>query len=263
MGSFYILGVEVPLNTLTNYLDTLLEAKSYQDFAYNGLQVDAGNSNIKVIAFAVDAGLSVIEQAASLKADLLIVHHGLLWGGEQPITGSFGTKIRALMSARCSLYASHLPLDGNTELGNATGLAKFFGAKDLLPFCEYKGRTIGMRASLPTPTSLNDLKKLSRKFIGSLAEPLLLPFGTQQITSLGIVTGSGSSAIELCKESGIDLLISGEPKQEAYHRAKEARQSCLFVGHYASETFGVSALQSVLKDKFRVETHFIDEPTGI
>jgi putative NIF3 family GTP cyclohydrolase 1 type 2 len=35
------------------------------------------------------------------------------------------------------------------------------------------------------------------------------------------------------------------------------------MGHYASETFGVKALQSVLQERFSVKTVWISEPTGI
>jgi putative NIF3 family GTP cyclohydrolase 1 type 2 len=59
------------------------------------------------------------------------------------------------------------------------------------------------------------------------------------------------------------LLITGEPKQSAYHQAKEHQVSVLCVGHYASETFGVRALERVLRERFRVQTAWLSEPTGI
>jgi putative NIF3 family GTP cyclohydrolase 1 type 2 len=62
---------------------------------------------------------------------------------------------------------------------------------------------------------------------------------------------------------GLDLFITGEPKQQAYHEAKELGLSVVCMGHYGSETFGVRALQRILTERFGVQTEWIDEPTGI
>lgn len=94
-------------------------------------------------------------------------------------------------------------------------------------------------------------------------QPYVLPFGPKRITSVAIVSGSGGSLIERCAKQGIDLFISGEPKQEVYHLVKELGINALFAGHYATETLGVRALVTHLSEKFGVTYDFIDEETGI
>jgi putative NIF3 family GTP cyclohydrolase 1 type 2 len=37
----------------------------------------------------------------------------------------------------------------------------------------------------------------------------------------------------------------------------------IVAGHYATETLGVKALMPVLSKRFKVQTIFIDNPTGI
>lgn len=250
------------LPSIVKYLDSLLSPSTYEDAALNGLQVDGRNLDIQLVATAVDAGESVIAEAIKAEADLLIVHHGLFWGSENAITGPFGRKIHKLLKAGCSLYASHLPLDGHREVGNGFELGRFLELDKLEPFCEYGGATVGARGTLTKPQPLEYFTSKASEMIGA-SSPLALPFGSKEISSVGIVTGSGSMAIQECANKGIDLLISGEPKQEAYHTAKELGVNALFVGHYASETFGVRALGSRLAADFDVSTQFIDEPTGI
>jgi dinuclear metal center YbgI/SA1388 family protein len=250
------------LRQITAYLDILLPSGVYTDRSQNGLQVDAQNEDVKKIAVAVDSGLSVIEKAVELKAELLIVHHGLFWSTAELLSGPLGRKISKLMRNGCSLYASHLPLDGNMELGNAAQLAKLLNLKDISAWCLYAGSTIGAAGNIENPCSLEDIEKNIRR-LGSMGPFLTFPFGKKQIRSIGIVTGSGTSAIPVCAESKVDLLISGEPKQEAYHTAKELQVNVLFAGHYATETFGVKAVADRLKQEFSLETFFIDEPTGI
>jgi putative NIF3 family GTP cyclohydrolase 1 type 2 len=112
------------------------------------------------------------------------------------------------------------------------------------------------------PTSIEALTQTISTFLGH-SPVKFLPFGETTFRTVAIVTGSGSFAIEECAASGIDLLLSGEPKHEAYHLAKELRQSVLFAGHYATETFGVAALEREIAKQFGVRTSFIDQPSGI
>ena len=259
------------LSQLVQYLDRLLEPALYRDTAFNGLQVDASSpaaAEVKRVAFAVDGAESTIEKAAAAGASLLVVHHGLLWGKEQPVVGAFGRKVSLLMSHGVSLYASHLPLDGHMTVGNNVGLAEFFGAAHCEPFLEYQGHTIGCRARFERPKPFAEIVRRAQDLVrGSASEksglPLALHFGATDIKSVAFVSGSGSMALAPAAESQIDLLISGEPKHEVYHSAKELRMNAIFCGHYRTETFGVRSLQQHLEKEFNVGTVFIDEDSGI
>ncbi len=255
----------VKLHSITTYLNSLLEPSAYKDAAYNGLQVEAANENIAKVGVAVDAASSIFEQAAEKDCDLLIVHHGLFWGGHlQPITGRLGSKIRYLLDKNISLYASHLPLDANKEVGNGYELARLLNLEKLEPFCEYEGKLIGVKGQFPSPLTLEEIVELSAALPGRAQTPdTLFAFGPERMTSVGVVTGSGSFAIEACANEGLDLLISGEPKHEAYHLTKELGKNALFLGHYATETTGVRAIAKRLERDFDVQTVFLDEPTGV
>jgi dinuclear metal center YbgI/SA1388 family protein len=252
------------LHTICSYLDTLLESNRYRDVATNGLQVESANTTLSTIVCAVDSGESVIREALSHQTDLLIVHHGLFWGGANSVTGSLARKIALLQQGGCSLYASHLPLDGHADFGNGSLLATELGLVNVQAGFEYGGGPVGVTCKTPEgKLRIEELAKLCGKFLGALTPPLVFPFGAVEISTIGIVTGSGSFAIESAHSLGLDLLITGEPKQEAYHNAKDIGQSVIFVGHYASETFGVRALTEHLCQKFKVKGHFINQETGI
>jgi putative NIF3 family GTP cyclohydrolase 1 type 2 len=91
----------------------------------------------------------------------------------------------------------------------------------------------------------------------------MLPFGKEEITSVGIVSGGAALDIVEAKKLGVDLFITGEPKQSVYHLAQELQINALFAGHYATETFGVQRLGALLQKQFGVAPRFIDIPTGI
>ena len=250
------------LQSLISFLDTFLETSRYTDISLNGLQVESSGTEVRTLAVAVDAGMSVIEAAVEKGADLLIVHHGLFWGDQLPITKTLAKKIELLQRSRCSLYASHLPLDGHPEVGNAACLARELKLTNMEGYFGYRGMNIGTRARSEKPRHMNDYVEMTTSLLG-VQHQVVLPFGSPTINTVGIVTGSGSSAIPECAENNIDLLITGEPKQEAYHLAKDLKVNVLFTGHYATETFGVRALAAKMEKSFDLQTLFIDEPTGI
>ena len=252
----------ITLDNITSYLDTLLSPHLFQDASLNALQVESSTKIVRNVGLAVDAGLSVIDEAIRTKCELLIVHHGLLWGSCQTISGRFGKKIRALVEGGCSLYASHLPLDAHPEVGNNFELARFFALNSIEPAFPYKGACIGALAKAAPQPRENFIER-ARMMVGATKEPLFLPFGPPTITRVAIVSGSGVFGLEEAKKLGADIFISGEPKQEAYHLARELEINALFAGHYATETFGVRAVGKVLEKEFGVSSLFIDCPTGI
>lgn len=264
---------------IVNYLNELLKPESYKDMVYNGVQVDAhgftfpdfddANSNNEkiVVCGAVDACCYTIEEAINRKASLLIVHHGLGFGKIPPVNRLYGKRVASLIKNECSLYASHLPLDGNMTVGNGYLLAKLIELESITPYYDYlgDGNTVGVRGAFKNPIDFDKFVSTIKK--KGIFEPILpLPFGKKKISTVAVVTGSASNIIPDCSKDNIDLLITGEPKQEAYHSAKDLKQNALFLGHYTTETFGVSGLLNKIKEKdfgFPVECSFIDCPTGI
>src|SRR5689334_20901103 len=99
------------LKNFSIYLNELLQADAFKngDRALNGIQVE-GKETISSIATAVSASLHVIKKAVELKADLLLVHHGLFWkGSDVTICGTMKEKIKLLLQNDMSLLGFHLP----------------------------------------------------------------------------------------------------------------------------------------------------------
>ncbi len=250
------------LAAITDYLDSLLQPALFQDSALNGLQVESANGSVCRVALAVDAGASVITKAIAARADMLIVHHGIFWGQCEAIRGTLGSKVRSLLNAGCSLYASHLPLDAHAEVGNNFELARFFALEQTQPFFPYKGASIGARGQTASSLDLAYFEARAKQLTGATA-PLCLPFGKKSINTVGIVSGAAAAALPIAASDGLDLLITGEPKQNMYHHAKELGINVICAGHYATETCGVMAVGRKLATDLGLSTFFIDEPTGI
>jgi putative NIF3 family GTP cyclohydrolase 1 type 2 len=137
------------LEELCAYLDAFLRVREVPDYpgALNGLQVENGGE-VRRIAAAVDAAQATIDAAARQGADLLLVHHGLFWDGNQPVTGRRFRRLRALMDAGIAVYGAHLPLDVHPEVGNNAVLARELGVGIRGTFGEYKGHPVGVWGEL-------------------------------------------------------------------------------------------------------------------
>ena len=83
---------------ISHYLDNLLNINEIQDSpkAINGLQLQNAGE-IKKVGLAVDLCMATIKKAISAKCNMMFVHHGMLWGGVQPIRGNFFVKICGIM----------------------------------------------------------------------------------------------------------------------------------------------------------------------
>ncbi len=251
----------VPLAEIVTFLDGVLGVEETIDYpgALNGLQVDA-EGPVRNFAVAVDASLEVIEEITP-DADLLIVHHGLFWGGVQPLRGPFFHRIRMLIEAGTALYSAHLPLDGHAEIGNAILLARMLHLHDPVLFGSYRGTTVGSRGVLTPPRTLSEVRS---ELTHSLGGPVrVLGKGPEEIAEVGIVTGAGASLLPEAVALGLDLLITGEANHHHAIDATEMGIHLLVGGHYATEVFGVKALADIVTDRFGIAGRFVDAPTGL
>jgi putative NIF3 family GTP cyclohydrolase 1 type 2 len=116
------------LRVIAERLDAVLKTRETPDYptAVNGIQLE-NRGDIRSVAVAVDCSRKTIDGAIASGANLLIVHHGLLWGGVQPIRGALYERLYRLLASDVALYSSHLPLDAHPEVGNNVLLAGELG----------------------------------------------------------------------------------------------------------------------------------------
>jgi dinuclear metal center YbgI/SA1388 family protein len=251
------------LESLLQYLDGYLGVQEHPDYpnALNGLQVDR-SGDVTRIAAAVDASEATIEAAAAEGADLLLVHHGMFWGGLQPLTGRHLRKVRTLLEHNIAVYAAHLPLDGHAEIGNSALLARALGIEPQGRFAPYQGAEIGCWGVLEEGIGAAQLSVR----LGEVLEQHdvhLIPGGPESVERVGVVTGGGASFVEDAVSLGLDALVTGEGSHHTHFDAMELGIHVLFGGHYATETFGVKALAGHLAERFGLEWTFLDLPTGL
>jgi putative NIF3 family GTP cyclohydrolase 1 type 2 len=124
------------------------------------------------------------------------------------------------------------------------------------------GEPIGQRGRPEEPLSRAELCDRLNELPQGGRETQLLPFGPEEIGEVAVVTGSGVDFLDAAVDAGVDTLVTGEGKQQAYHQARESGCNVVLAGHYATETFGVRALAD-LAAEWGLETTYIEHPTGL
>ena len=247
---------------ITAFCDELLDVASFEDYGPNGLQVP-GASEVTKVATGVSANLELLRAAIDSGAQLVLTHHGLLWGEElSALSVPMAARLQALLCADASLAAYHLPLDAHPEIGNNALLRDALGLEpDVRPFGQAKGSAVGVIGRAKEPIELDELRRRLGEAVGQ--EPLAFASGPERISTVGIVTGGGSFAIHETGQLGLDALVTGEPSEPVMGEAREYAVHFLAGGHYATETFGIRRLGELVADRFYVEHEFIDVPNPV
>ena len=241
------------LDKILAWLDQTLKVSSFDDVSNNGLQIDrlsvpsvgqsdnlkSNNQTITSVAFAVDASVRAVEQAAKAGAQLLVVHHGISWGGGiKRIEGGVGNVVRAAIERHIAICAYHLPLDAHPTLGNNAQLARLLGLRKVKPAFSYHGNVIGL---------VGELSRRQSTAIGSCR----YEFGPGRI---GICSGGAGEFAEEAKNLGCDLYLTGEASWGDVIAAENCGMKMICAGHYETEVFGVRALSRSMKKVLKVRT---------
>lgn len=245
---------------LVQHLDELLNIRDIQDVGFNGLQVDNGNQTVTKVAFAVDACMESFQQTVNAGAQILVVHHGLMWGKLGPITGMTYDRIRLLIERQVALYGVHLPLDLHHEFGHNAQIATLLGLQEVERFGEFRGQPVGFMGRLPKPIYFKDFCQMYEEV--NRGPITALPFGKETVETVAVISGDAALSCFEAMERNIDVFITGESNYIAYHPAREGKLNLIFGGHYHTEKFGLFALATHLETEFNLETVFFDIPTG-
>jgi dinuclear metal center YbgI/SA1388 family protein len=250
------------LYEILDRLESLLAPSRFDDYGPNGLQIP-GRETVETIATGVSANAELFERARAEGADLVLVHHGLLWAGPpRPLDRAAKRRLQLLFDADMSLAAYHLPLDGHLQHGNNALLAAAIGCEGWEPFGGHKGATIGVAGRLPGE-GIAPRELVARVREATQREPLAFTDGAARVRTVGIVSGAGADYLEEAIAAGLDAFVTGEPIERVMSRAREAGVHFLAAGHYATETFGVRRLGDLLAAEFGVRHVFVDIPNPI
>ncbi|MBQ5794803.1 MAG: Nif3-like dinuclear metal center hexameric protein [Kiritimatiellae bacterium] len=233
------------------WLDGVLEPWKFDDASNNGVQIGREGDDIKKVAFAVDASVKSVRAAIEVGAELLVVHHGISWGGGiKRLTGEKFNVVKAAVNGNLAIYASHLPLDANSKLGNNRALAREFALKSLKRAFSYHGNVLGFTGILES------IGKLPKSGLAARREfqEAISAIGGKGSIKIGVCSGGAGEFAAEAKELGCDLFVTGEASWGDVIAAENCAAAMVCLGHYETEVFGVRGLAKAMKRTLGINT---------
>ena len=224
------------IEEIVSWLDRTLNVGAFDDVSNNGLQVARTGDEIGTVAFAVDASVRAVEAAAAVGAELLVVHHGISWGGGiRRLAGGVYGVVKTAMDTNVAIYACHLPLDAHPKLGNNAQLAKALRLSAAKPAFVYHGETIGLvgRATRATAAALAEVAS------GDL---------------VGVCSGGAGEFAEEAQRLGCRVYVTGEANWGEVVVAANCGMRMICLGHYETEVWGVRAVAKAMASALGVRT---------
>lgn len=238
---------------IESYLHTLLDVGRFRDYGPNGLQVE-GRNEIRRIVSGVTASRALIEAAIADGADAILVHHGLFWRGQDGrITGWLKQRLELLMRHDVNLFAYHLPLDAQAELGNNAQLGQRLS---LAADGRFGEQDLGFIGASDVPMSFDEL---SQRVASSLGRSVTAVTGDgRPVRRIAWCTGGAQGYFEGAIAAGADAFITGEISEPQAHYARETGVGFIACGHHASERYGALAVAAHVAEHFGLAHRFID-----
>lgn len=243
---------------LLDYTGQLLQVERFRDYCPNGLQVE-GRAEIGTIVSGVTASMALLEAAEGLGADLVLVHHGYFWKGEdQRIVGVKRSRLKFLLERNINLVGYHLPLDAHEELGNNARLASVLGFEIEGWFGE---QSVAANGRLPRSMPLAELGLGISSALGR--EPLIIGDMQKTIHRIAWCSGAAQDYLSEAVDCGVDAFLSGEVSEHTVHLARESGVAFIAAGHHATERYGVQALGEHLAQRFGIRHQYIEIPNPV
>jgi poly(A) polymerase len=248
----------VDRDAITNFLNAFLDIGRFRDIAPNGMQV-IGKPTVRRVALGVSANLALIETAVEQAADMIVCHHGLFTDRDpRPILAREKARLKALFDADVSLLGYHLPLDGHHEIGNNVLWLKRLGyGVESLDFAVWNGQAIGAIGLYDGEgPALDELVAQVAKI--SDGTPRVYGYGSARVKRLAVSTGAAPGSLAEAIARNCDAYLTGETSEGTQALAREGGANFIAAGHYNTERLGIQALGDLLRERFGVETYFIE-----
>ncbi len=242
------------INEIVQYIEQYLNVSAFEDYCHNGLQVQ-GKLELSNLVTGVSANLELLQKAVELKADAVMVHHGIFWKGDSyQLIGPKYNRIKCLIENGMNLLAYHLPLDAHKKIGNNSSLGQLLKVQNVVQHTVSNIPGIIWSGYIEPISGKALAKKLETIFhqqpIYIASEPNV------EITKIAWCTGAGQDFLEQVAAFEVDAFITGEISERTVHIAKELNIEFFAAGHHATEISGVEKLGQHIANKYGIHHTF-------
>lgn len=236
---------DTTIEHILNILNDIAPFRLAEEWDNVGLLIGAPGTPVTGILIGLDPTASLLDEATSLGANLVVTHHPLIFQAVKAVRTDqpAGALIAKAITAGIGIIACHTNLDVVTD-GVSHALAHALGLAGLTPLTATPGAVdhgFGRIGTLAAPQSGHAfLAELCRVLaVPALAVAGPLPDSIQRVAVCG---GSASELATQAQASGAEIFVTAEVKHHIARWAEEAGFCVVDGGHFATERLVCSPL---------------------
>ena len=241
---------KVTVDDISIFLEGLFPLENSEEYDNCGLIAGDREQKVSRCVLSLDTTSKAVECAVKNKAEMLITHHPLIFGGILSVTSDDykGRLMREMIKHDISNYACHTNLDMTDEFGN-TAIAE--------ALCGVEIKHLdGVQCGVVFEPGYIDYMTLGR-FIKVIENSLncsgciSICDQSRKVSKVFCQGGAfDESSIPAIIDSDVDTVISGEIKHHICVLLDELGISTIIAGHSATEQVYLPKLQKVLEQEF-------------
>lgn len=242
--------MKITVHHISEFFETWAPFKSQAEYDNSGLLIGSENQPISGILTCLDITEDVVSEAISLKANLIVAHHPLIFNKISRINpdSDQGSLIYRLISNNIAVLAVHTNLDA-AQNGVSFVLARTLGLShtEILSYHDAENRHgYGVIGELPEATSAEafldrvctSLKTVSVRFSGK----------SDSIQRVAVCGGTGISLASEARKRGAQAYVTADIKYHEYFGYSDLL--LVDAGHYETEFPVADHLRKELSEKF-------------
>lgn len=261
---------DATLGDIIAHIEELWPTEYAESWDSNGLATGDLNARVSTILMALDPMDAVIDEAVSLKADLLFTHHPLLLRGVTSVAAHTlkGGALTRLISHGIAQYNAHTNAD-SAQGGVSDVLADMLELTDRQPITSGpnhpEGVGLGRVGTLPKPRTVSELAHtLARSTPATKTGIRVAGDPNATVSRVAVLAGSGDSLFDEVRAHGADLYVTSDLR---HHPATEARDTShrttntphlIDVAHWAAESPWMSIAATQLGEKLKENGFDVD-----
>lgn len=229
-----------------DYIDSFAPYDTACEWDNTGFSVGDMNAEVKKIVFALDITGDVADFAKSVKADLIITHHPLIFNPVKQLPAS--STLYKLANYGISHISAHTNFDlasegVNTVLCSKLDLAVIDTVKTEDGAYVYICKT---EKEIPMEDFVYEIKE---KLGGAVRHN-----GVNKIIgTVAVCSGAGADYLKEAKENGADALLTGDGSHHDFLDANEMDIALICAGHFETENPAMDLLVQKIENRFAVE----------
>lgn len=243
--------MKVTVSDIYGALDAAAPFCTQEGYDNSGLLVGSGTDEVRHVLLALDITIPVVEEAATLGAELIISHHPVIWGGLKSISDAH--PVWHLIRHKIDAIASHTCMDvaqGGTNTLIEQILREQIGLRgECAPLCVLSGgRVLGYCCDLQAEC---DAAALSGRLQAAFGEQGLRYYDNgKTIRRVAWCSGSGGDLIADALLCGADALITGDVKHSEWCEAVNRGVAVFDCGHFSTEQPVLERFREILLEAF-------------